>query len=161
MNGRFYILCFVKTEYLKIIKKHKTTDPVELCRLEHIICEERDLHHELNGIYQYVARNRFIFINKNLTSVMKLFTYGHELGHAVLHTKRNFLFLKTRTAFNVNKFEREADLFSSLLLIPHLSKDMFEGKTIKEVAYELKVPEDILKIRLSICDFGKEISNLH
>ncbi|MBN1062385.1 ImmA/IrrE family metallo-endopeptidase [Clostridium botulinum] len=149
------ILCFVRKEYLKLINKHKTTDPIKLCELEKIKCEERDLHSEINGIYQYVARNRFIFINKNLNSIRKRFTYGHELGHAVLHTKQNFTFLKTHTLFNVNKFEREADLFSSLLLIPNLSKDMFEGKTIKEVAFELKVPEEILEIRLSICDFMK------
>lgn len=151
----------IEAEYLRIVKKYKTTDPIKLCKLENIICEERTLHPEINGIYQYVARNRFIYINKNLNSIKKLFTYGHELGHAVLHTKQNFLFLKKHTFFNVNTFEREADIFSSLLLIPHLSKDMFDGKTINEVACELNVPEEILKIRLSICDFANEFSNLH
>lgn len=112
-----------------------------------------DLHSEINGIYQYVMRNRIITINKNLNKNGKRITCEHELGHAVMHMKYNCTYLKTNTFINLNKLEREADIFSSLFEIPILNKDMLTGKTLTDVAYELNVPEELLELRLSICDF--------
>ncbi|WP_367277837.1 ImmA/IrrE family metallo-endopeptidase [Clostridium sp.] len=136
----------------KISKKHKTTDVFEICELEHIIYQEIDLHPEINGIYQYVLRNRIITINKSLNSNDKRITCEHELGHAVLHKKYNCTYLKTKTFFNVNKFEKEADIFSSLFEIPVISKDMLIGKTLIEASHELNVSKELLELRLSICN---------
>lgn len=113
---------FIEKEVIKLVAKHKTRDPFELCHLEKIICEERDMHIEINGVYQYVARNRFIFINKRLPKEEKYRTCGHELGHAILHKKHNCTFLKTHTFLNVNRYEREAEIFSSILTIPTITK---------------------------------------
>lgn len=139
---------------LRLFKKHKTTDLLEICRLEHIIYLEKSLHPEINGIYQFFMRNRIITINSNLSSRDKRITLAHELGHAIMHTKYNCTYLKTKTFMNMNKLEREADIFSSIFGIPVLTKDMLMGKTLTEVAHDLNVPRELLELRLSICDFN-------
>ena len=144
---------FIEEVFSKLVKKHKTTDVFEICRLEHIIYREMDLHPEINGIYQYVMRNRIITVNKNLNQNDKRITCEHELGHAVMHKKYNCTYLKTKTFLNVDKLEKQADIFSSLFEIPVISKDMLIGKTLIEVANELNVSTELLELRLSICDF--------
>jgi Zn-dependent peptidase ImmA (M78 family) len=147
-------LHFIEELFSKLVKKHNTVDVYELCKLENITYRELDLHPEINGIYQYVMRNRIITINQNLSPECKRTTCEHELGHAVLHKKYNCTYLKTKTFFNVNKFEKEADIFSSLFEIPVISKDMLIGKTLDEVACELNVSKYLLELRLGICDFS-------
>ncbi len=109
---------FIEELFSKLVKKHKTTDVFELCRLEHIMYREMDLHTEINGIYQYVMRNRIITINSNLNANDKRITCEHELGHAVMHKKFNCTYLKTKTFVNLNKLEREADYFFIYFLNP-------------------------------------------
>lgn len=144
---------FIEEEFAKLVKRYKTTDVFEICDLENISYRELDLHPEINGIYQYVMRNRIITINSNLNHDSKRITCEHELGHAILHKKYNCTYLKTKTLFNINKFEKEADIFSSFFEIPILTKEMFLGKTLNEVAYEHNVSVELLKLRLTICDF--------
>jgi len=146
-------LHFIEEEFSKLVKKYKTIDVFEICDLENISYRELDLHSEINGIYQYVMRNRIITVNSNLTTDSKRLTCEHELGHAILHKKYNCTYLKTKTLVNLNKFEREADIFSSLFEIPALSKEMFIGKAITEVACEHNVSVELLTLRLTICDF--------
>lgn len=85
---------FIEREINKLVKKNKTRDPFELCDLENIHCIVMDLHTEINGLYQYVQRNKFIYINSNLSEEEKKAICGHELGHAILHKKLNCTFLK-------------------------------------------------------------------
>lgn len=144
---------FIEEKFLKLVKKHKTIDVFEICRLEKIIYQEMDLHSEINGIYQYVMRNRIITINNNLNENDKRITCGHKLGHAILHKKYNCTYLKTKTFININKLEKQADIFSSLFEIPVITKDMIIGKTILEAAHDLNVSKELLELRLSICDF--------
>ena len=145
---------FIEELFSKLVKKHKTTDVFELCNLEHIIYREMDLHSEINGIYQYVMRNRIITVNSNLNANDRRITCEHELGHAVMHKKYNCTYLKTKTFVNLNKLEREADVFSSLFEIPILTKDMLMGITLIDVAHVLNVSKELLKLKLSICDFN-------
>lgn len=144
---------FIEEAFSKLVKKHKTTDVFEICTLEHIIYQELDLHPEINGIYQYVMRNRIITVNKNLSSKSKRITCAHELGHAVMHKNHNCTYLKTKTFVNLNKLEKEADIFSSLFEIPILTKDMLTDKTLAEAAHDLNVSKKLLELRLLICDF--------
>ena len=146
-------LHFIEGLFSKLVKKYNTTDVYELCKLEKITYRELDLHPEINGIYQYVMRNRIITINQNLSPEYKRITCEHELGHAILHKKYNCTYLKTKTFFNVNKFEKEADIFSSLFEIPFISKDILIGKTLDEVARELNVSRYLLDLRIGICNF--------
>ena len=144
---------FIEEVFSKLVNKHKTTDVFEICRLEHIIYREMDLHSEINGIYHYVMRNRIITINKNLSQNDKRITCEHELGHAIMHKKYNCTYLKTKTFVNLDTLEKQADIFSSLFEIPMISEDMFIGKTLIEVSHDLNVSIELLELRLSISDF--------
>lgn len=144
---------FIEEVFSKLVKKYKTNDVYEICRLENITYRELDLHSEINGIYQYVMRNRIITVNSNLSDNCKRITCEHELGHAILHKKYNCTYLKTKTFFNVSKFEKEADIFSCLFEIPTITKDMLIGKSLDDLARELNVSKYMLELRLSICEF--------
>jgi Zn-dependent peptidase ImmA (M78 family) len=143
---------FIEEEFLKLVKTYKTTDVFEICLSEKIIYRELDIHPEINVIYQYVMRNRIITINSNLNANDKRITCEHELGHAVMHKKYNCTYLKTKTFINLNKLEKQADVFSSLFEIPIITKDMLIGKSLIEVANELHTTKELLELRLSICD---------
>jgi len=114
------------------------------------------MHREINGMYQYKKRNKFAYINSNLSSRKQTYTCGHELGHAILHPKVNCAFLKNHTYFSTNKFEREADMFLSVLIIPRVSKEMFYERSLHEVAYELDVPKELLDLRIQVAKCGGE-----
>lgn len=142
----------IENEVNKLIKKYKTTNPYEICDAKNITYKKIDLHPEINGIYQYIERNKFIYINSQLSDNKQLFTCGHELGHAIIHEKYNCTFLKTQTYFNVNRFEKEADIFASCLLIPDVSVlNEFNELSMKEIACELNVPIEYLKLRIDYC----------
>lgn len=141
------ILHFIKREVNKIVKKHHTRDPFELCDALKIHCYTLDLHSDINGLYQYEKRNRFIYINCNLSDELQKVICAHELGHAILHKKANCTFLKKNTFFNVDKLEKEANLFAAELIITDDFKD-FIGQTLKEISQSLNVPEDLLKLKI-------------
>lgn len=71
------LLHFIEEVFSKLVKKHNTSDVYELCRLENITYRELNLHVEINGIYQYIMRNRIITINQNLSSQCKRTTCAH------------------------------------------------------------------------------------
>lgn len=138
---------FIKREIDKIVNKYHTRDPFELCDALKVNCYILDLHKEINGLYQYEKRNQFIYINCNLSDELQKVICAHELGHAILHKKTNCTFLKKNTFFNVDKLEREANLFAAELIIPNDFKN-FIGQTLKEISHYLNVPEDLLKLKL-------------
>jgi Zn-dependent peptidase ImmA (M78 family) len=140
-------LHFIKREIDKIVKKYHTRDPFELCDSLKVNCYILDLHKEINGLYQYEKRNQFIYINCNLSDELQKVICAHELGHAILHKKTNCTFLKKNTFFNVDKLEREANLFAAELIIPN-DFNNFIGQTLKEISHYLNVPEDLLKLKL-------------
>ncbi|MPM84940.1 hypothetical protein SDC9_132016 [bioreactor metagenome] len=105
-------------------------------------------------MYQYADRNKFVFININLSSRKKLYTCGHELAHAILHPKENCSFLRNHTYLSTNKLEKEANMFLSTLLIPTVTKEMFYEKSLDEVAYELDVPKELLELRVMVAKCG-------
>lgn len=107
----------IETEVLNLILKHNTNNPFKICKLEGICCVEMDLHPEIKGILQCVDKHKFIYINKNLTSIEKLVTCGHELGHATLYNIDGCSILKTNTNPTRNIYEIEADVFALLLLV--------------------------------------------
>lgn len=145
---------FIEKEVNRLVKKHKTRDPFELCRLENIQCMFVDMNSEINGMYQYVKRNKFAYINNNLSSRKQAYTCGHELAHAILHPKVNCAFLRNHTYLNTNKLEREADMFLAVLMIPKVTKEMFYERSFDEVTCELDVPKDLLELRLQVARCG-------
>ncbi|MBE6089886.1 MAG: ImmA/IrrE family metallo-endopeptidase [Clostridium beijerinckii] len=131
-------------------KKYHTKDPFELCEYLGIKILYENLGKNINGFFQAAPRNKIIHININLDEYSRYFTCSHELGHALFHNKLNILFLEKNTFVIKSKLENEADYFSANLAIDDndLNSDSLESMTVEQIAAQLNVPIELLKLRL-------------
>ncbi|NOW85585.1 Zn-dependent peptidase ImmA (M78 family) [Clostridium beijerinckii] len=137
-----------KVNQLKM--KYHTKNPIELCEILRIKILYENLGKNINGFYQAAPRNKIIHININLDEYSRYFTCSHELGHALFHSKLNILFLEKNTYIVKNKYENEADYFSADLYLSDVNiySDRFSGMTIEQIAAQLHVPIELLKLKL-------------
>lgn len=135
----------IRRKVRSLTKKHATNDPFAIASLLNILVIFRYMHHEINGFYKLEQRNRFIVINKHLSTEMQKFVCAHELGHAILHPKLNTPFLRANTLLSVDKIEREAHQFAVELLIP--DSLLLEGATIYEAAAICGVPQEVVHLK--------------
>lgn len=71
---------------------------------------------DFRGFYQRVRGTEIIYLRRNLCPPEEQIVCAHELGHAVLHNDVNAVYLDSRTALNLDKYEREANHFAFNLL---------------------------------------------
>jgi Zn-dependent peptidase ImmA (M78 family) len=64
----------------------------------------------------------------------------------------NCTFIKNQTLFNKDKIERAANIFAAYLLIPD-KLSILGGQTIQELANELSVPVELLRLKLEGSNF--------
>lgn len=139
---------FIQSKVDELYKKYGTRNPFTLARQLNIQIFYWDLPTEIKGFYQYEKRNRFIFINSELSLEEQLVVCAHELGHAVLHTKLNTPFMRTNTLFSIDKIEVQANTFAAYLLIPDESLfDSYEQMTIYDIATLYNVPVELVKLK--------------
>ena len=100
-------------------EKYETRDPFRLCKALDILVLYVPLV-RVNGFYQHFDGQDIIYINQDLNDDEKTLVCAHELGHALLHTNVNTIFLETHK-FVENKYEREADAFAINLLYEDLN----------------------------------------
>lgn len=130
-----------------IRKKAKTDDVFELVDYFNINVIETDLGSSTLGMYRYIKRNKFIFLNNDLEHYQKKFVLAHELGHAILHSDLNCFFLEKKTLYLKNKFEIEANKFAVELLVSDDDLKELEGYTIEQMSAILNIPSDLLKYK--------------
>ena len=68
-----------------LVRRCGTRDPFEIARqlgVEVLFCPDFG---SMKGMYRVVKRNRFIFLNRDLTPQMQRIVCAHELGHDQLH----------------------------------------------------------------------------
>ncbi|MCX7903239.1 MAG: ImmA/IrrE family metallo-endopeptidase [Caloramator sp.] len=140
-------MSYIKPIVNNLVKKYNTNDPFELADYLNVTIKYWNFPLEIKGIYQYEKRNKFIYLNKHLSHHEKLYVCGHELGHAILHTKINCTFLKHHTLFSTNKFENEANLFCSYLLISDETLQQFSSYPLEQIAAIFCIPIEFLLIR--------------
>lgn len=140
---------WIKEIVEKLVLKYNTNNPYDIAAAKNIYVIEQDLHEEIFGFYKYVRRNKFIFLNSNLTDRDKTFTLAHELGHSELHNGINAPFLKRKTLFSIDKVENEANRFAVELLV--LDKVVSESKdlnmTLEEIASMHCVPNEVAHLK--------------
>lgn len=100
-----------------LYKKYGTTDPFSLCDELKINIFRLKMPDRTNGLYYHIKGQKIILINENLAPEKARFTAAHELGHALIHPDSNSFFLKSKTAFEIGRFERQADFFATCLLV--------------------------------------------
>jgi Zn-dependent peptidase ImmA (M78 family) len=141
---RRYKLNWIEKEVNRLTEKYKTNCPFEISGLKNIHVVYWNLHQEIWGFYKYERRNRFIFINSNLSHDKKRFVCGHELGHALLHTKLNTPFLRRNTLYSIDKIEREANEFAVNLLL--YNKNLQDYQTKFDVLRENGIPYEMERL---------------
>lgn len=129
----------------KLVKKHNTYDPFKICEKININLIYADLG-EIRGYYRYSKRNKFITINSILPDHEKLNVCAHELGHAVLHSEYNRIFLNS-TFFLPSKFENQANRFAAYLILKGYADDI-EDMTIMDVHKITGIPFEYLMLIL-------------
>lgn len=68
-----------------LVRRCGTRDPFKIAKeldIEVLFCEDFG---PLKGMYRVVKRNRFIFINQDMSEQMQRIVCAHELGHDQLH----------------------------------------------------------------------------
>ena len=101
----------IKKTVDRLTKKFQSRNPFEIIQgLNTILVDTK-------AFYQYFQRNNIIYIDENLSKSEQACECAHEMGHMFLHKKANAIFMDTRTSFNTNKYEMEADTFAMNLLI--------------------------------------------
>lgn len=124
----------------KLIDEYGTSDPFELCDFLNIHIVYCDLPERIEGFFQNLLDEFIVYVNHNIDEEKIDGVVGHELGHIMMHSELNTLFLKENTYLNVDKYETEANIFSA-----YLNFDKFEfNENIDGLANFLQVDFDSL-----------------
>jgi len=76
---------YITEKGAKLVHKFGTRDPFKIAEELGIKVMFVDDFKELKGVYRVIKRNRWIFINSNLSEWMQKVVCAHELGHDQLH----------------------------------------------------------------------------
>ena len=141
----------IKRRVSQLVRKYQTRDPFEMIKGMNVIL----VHYPLEGVrgfYQYFQRNNIIYLDERLTKAEQRFVLAHELGHMFLHKRANAIFMDTRTQFNTDKFEKEADTFAMELLVSDAEIIEHPDLTIGQLARLTGYTEELLKCKKIFMD---------
>ena len=103
----------------KLVNRYHTRNPFIIAKELGVNVQLCDNFGPLKGMYRVIKRNRFIFINRDLSEKMQRIVCAHELGHDQLHrnlAKNNslqeFMLYDMRT-----KPEYEANIVAAEILL--------------------------------------------
>ena len=136
----------IKRRVSQLVRKYQTRDPFEMIKGMNVIL----VHYPLEGVrgfYQYFQRNNIIYLDERLSETEQRFVLAHELGHMFLHKRANAIFMDTRTQFNTDKFEKEANTFAIELLVPDTEIAENPDLTIGQLARMTGYSEELLKCK--------------
>lgn len=139
----------IKARANRLVRFYKTRNSFEMIKGMNVILVYYPLE-GVRGFYQYFQRNNIIYIDEKLSDIEKKFVLAHELGHMILHKKSNAIFMDTRTHFNTDRYENEADLFAMSLLLSDdsISEYQAEGFTTDQIARITGYHEKLIELRL-------------
>ena len=104
-----------------LVKRCGTRDPFRIARelgVEVMFCPDFG---PLKGMYRVIKRNRFIFLNEDLSPRMQRIVCAHELGHDQLHrnlAKGNSL--QEFMLYDMTTFAMQTDINLVALKVAHL-----------------------------------------
>ncbi|MGV3026088.1 ImmA/IrrE family metallo-endopeptidase [Clostridium thermobutyricum] len=143
----------IKNSVNSLIKKYKTSDPLELCEALNIHIIKSYLGQEIKGLFQRTPNGfNIIHLNTNLSYEESKYILAHELGHAILHTNLSItLFIENKHLIK-NKFEREADKFAAELLIPDklIQNAEYSELNLEQICKSLCIPLKLMKLKYNI-----------
>lgn len=149
-------------EVQKLVKKHKTRNPMEIADAIGINILFRGFS-ELKGFYTIENKTRYIVINNDLDGYLQKVICAHELGHDRLHRHfATYSAMRDYMLFDMKaRPERDANIFASDLLISDTEVLMYarlHGYTYKQIAQIMYVPQELMYFKTySICKRGYDI----
>lgn len=139
----------IKKKTDSLVRKYHTRNPFEIIQGLNVILVFAPLI-DTRAFYQYFQRNNIIYIDENLSRHEQIFECAHEMGHMFLHKKANTIFMDTRTGFNTNKFEKEADTFAMDLLIGDDVLAEYRDYDTEQLSRLLGYEKRLIELRLKI-----------
>ena len=146
-----------------LVRRFNTRDPFEIAKglgIEVLFCNNFG---SLKGMYRVIKRNRFIFINADLSEQMQRIVCAHELGHDQLH--RNLAKTGAIQEFMLydmaTKPEYEANVVAAEILLD--SEEVLDyiysyGYTIEQIATAMS--SDINLVALKVAELNCRGHNL-
>jgi len=156
----------IREKVRRLTIKYKTTDPFELCGCLGVVLNGVNFGESETSIKAMtivISKICCIQYNVCLSDVLLRFILAHELGHAVLHKRKQHI--DTGFFDGVSQTEKEANLFAAELLFGE-SKNLYDKmqnreSTLFEFAAECKVPYELLAYKLEIMkDEGYEVPSI-
>lgn len=126
-----------------------TNNPVEIAKSLGIQIAYMPLGNAL-GHYQYIKRTKWIFINENVleNEVLHKIVMAHELGHALMHVHENCCFMSNHTLLLTSKIEKEANIFTSYLLITDDMIKEYSEYTIEQFSSSTGIDQSLINLRM-------------
>ena len=137
----------IKRRVEQIVQKYRTRDPFEMIKGMNVILVYYPLE-GVHGFYQYFQRNNIIYLDERLSENEQRFVLAHELGHMFLHKKANAIFMDTRTQFNTDKFELEANTFAIDLLLPDSLLEEYKEFTVEQISRLTGYHKRLIELRI-------------
>ena len=137
----------IKRRVEQIVRKYRTRDPFEMIKGMNVILVYYPLE-GVHGFYQYFQRNNIIYLDERLSKNEQRFVLTHELGHMFLHKKANAIFMDTRTQFNTDKFELEANTFAIDLLLPDSLLEEYKEFTVEQISRLTGYHKRLIELRI-------------
>ena len=138
----------------RLVKKCGSRNPFEIATdigVEVLFCKDFG---PLKGMYRVIKRNRFIFINKDLTDGMQRIVCAHELGHDQLHrqfAKKNpiqeFMLYDMRS-----KPEYEANIVAAEILLDNeeLLEYIYRYRySAEEIAHAMNTDINLVALKIA------------
>ena len=141
---------YARDRALATIKKYQTRNPFEICREKNIDIVYSDLEDDVRGIYQYYKRKRIIHLNANLSKVEQRGVLAHELGHVDMHQDYNCIFLARFTYSTRDKYECQANVYASELLLPDKPSRDYWDYSYEQLAIVYGVPIELVMLKYRI-----------
>lgn len=139
----------IKRRVEQIVRKYRTRDPFEMIKGMNVILVYYPLE-GVHGFYQYFQRNNIIYLDERLSKNEQRFVLAHELGHMFLHKKANAIFMDTRTQFNTDKFELEANTFAIDLLLPDSLLEEYNEFTVEQISRLTGYHQKLIQLRVGL-----------
>lgn len=149
---------YIATKGARLVKHCDTRDPFKIAKELGIKVMFVDEFEKLKGMYRVIKRNRWIFINSNLSEGMQRIVCAHELGHDQLH--RNLAKGDGLMEFVLydmySRPEFEANVFAAQILLPddELLEHIYNGYDAEQIARIMS--SDINLVALKVAAFNQQ-----
>lgn len=159
-------------EATKLLEQYNIVFPIDVRfiakNLGLQIIEDEDLEEDVSGMLVIKDDKGFIVVNRNHPPNRKRFTIAHEIGHYILHSSNQKIFMEGKNkslqvfprdkgaSEGIYKNEIEANAFAAELLMPKdevcnrvYQKEIMNENMIEELAHEFGVSKKSMEYRLT------------